>query len=131
VNQDSRVPFANSTAASSVQDSASTEPGPSKDKELLEPTDRRGPFNWIKAKMTQNKEERREREAEKERAKSPPRSETEHSTSKHSLSALSSDLLPRRGRSMEVKRETNGENADSTAVTEPTPTTADATASGS
>ena len=58
-----------------------------------------GPIGWLKAKVAHAKEERKEREAEKERAKSPPRNGSEHAASKHSLGAIAQDSLPVRGRS--------------------------------
>jgi hypothetical protein len=67
--------------------------------------EKRGIFGKLKAKISQSKEERREREIEKERAKSPPRSDAERAGSKNSLSALAQEHLPRRGRSMDVPRE--------------------------
>lgn len=53
--------------------------------------ERRGLFGRIKAKVHQSKEERRESKAEKERAKSPPRSVNDHGTSKQSLNAIVSE----------------------------------------
>lgn len=77
---------------------------PSKDKELTkkdvapENTEKKGPIGWFKAKVAQAKEERKEREAEKERAKSPPRNDTDHYESKQSLSAVAQETS-QRGRS--------------------------------
>ena len=67
--------------------------------------EKKGIFGKWKAKMSQSKEEKKEREIEKERAKSPPRSDTERAGSKNSLSAIAQEHLPRRGRSMDVQRE--------------------------
>lgn len=53
--------------------------------------ERRGLFGRIKAKVHQSKEERKEFKAEKERAKSPPRSVSDHGTSKQSLNAIVSE----------------------------------------
>ena len=68
--------------------------------------ERKGPIKWLKAKVAQAKEERKEREAEKERAKSPPRPLDSHAVgapregSKQSLSAIANEsTLPIRGRS--------------------------------
>ena len=71
----------------------------------LEP-EKRGLFGKWKAKMAQSKDERKERELEKERARSPLRSEGEHTGSRHSLTGFVNDHLPHRGRSMEQQRET-------------------------
>lgn len=92
---------------------SSAESTPSKDREFLkekeaspEPAEKRGPIGWIKGKVAKVKEERKEREAEKERAKSPPRSAVEgRSGSKQSLSAIANEGMIGRGRSMDVRRE--------------------------
>jgi GTPase-activating protein SAC7 len=67
--------------------------------------EKRGLFGKWKAKIAQSKEDRKERELEKERAKSPLRSEGERTGSRHSLTAFAQDHLPHRGRSMEQHRE--------------------------
>jgi GTPase-activating protein SAC7 len=67
--------------------------------------EKRGLFGKWKAKITQSKDERKERELEKERARSPFRGEDEHTESRHSLSGFVNDHLPHRGRSMEQQRE--------------------------
>ena len=64
--------------------------------------EKKGIFGKWKAKMSQSKEERRERDMEKERAKSPPRNDV---GSRNSLSALAQEHLPYRGRSMDLHRE--------------------------
>ena len=96
------------STVSTVQTS-STDSTPSKSKEVAkekdETTEKKGPIGWFKAKVAQAKEERKEREAEKERTKSPPRNGSEHATSKQSLSAMAQDGQPTRGRSMDVRRE--------------------------
>ena len=100
------------TGPSKVPNS-STESTPSKDRDVPrekevspEPAEKRGPIGWIKGKVAKAKEERKEREAEKERAKSPPRSTAEgRSGSKQSLSAIANEGMVGRGRSMDVKRE--------------------------
>ena len=89
---------------------SSNESTPSKDREATKEKDgmddkeKKGPFGWIKAKVAHAKEERKEREAEKERAKSPPRGGGEHAASKQSLGslgAIAQEGLPVRGRSGE------------------------------
>ena len=75
-----------------------------KEKESVDEKEKKGPFGWIKAKVAHAKEERKEREAEKERAKSPPRAGSEHAGSKQSLGslgAIAQEGLPVRGRSNE------------------------------
>lgn len=55
-----------------------------KDKESShESPEKKGPIGWIKAKVAQVKEERKEREAEKERAKTPPDQGNERPISQH------------------------------------------------
>ena len=89
---------------------SSNESTPSKDREAskekdgMDDKEKKGPFGWIKAKVAHAKEERKEREAEKERAKSPPRGGGEHAASKQSLGslgAIAQEGLPVRGRSNE------------------------------
>ncbi|KIX05103.1 uncharacterized protein Z518_05975 [Rhinocladiella mackenziei CBS 650.93] len=63
-------------------------------------TEKKGLFGKWKAKISQSKEER---QAEKERAKSPPR--TEQSSSRNSLSAFAQEVLAPRGRSFDRPRE--------------------------
>ncbi|KAI4176524.1 MAG: hypothetical protein LQ346_007873 [Caloplaca aetnensis] len=97
---------------------SSTESTPSKDRDFPkekevspEPTEKRGPIGWIKGKVAKAKEERKEREAEKERTKSPPHSAAEgRSGSKQSLSAIANEGMTGRGRSMDVKREATTTN---------------------
>ncbi|KAI4254459.1 MAG: hypothetical protein L6R42_007181 [Xanthoria sp. 1 TBL-2021] len=101
-------------APSSVQ-ASSPETTPSRERVILsaketspEPAEKRGPIGWIKGKVAKVKEERKEREAEKERAKSPPRNLVEgRSGSKQSLSAIANEGMAGRGRSVEVQREGN------------------------
>ena len=64
--------------------------------------EKKGIFGKWKAKMSQTKEER---QAEKDRAKSPPR--TEHAASRSSLSAFAQEHLSPRGRSFDRPREEN------------------------
>ena len=96
------------SAVSTVQTS-SNDSTPAKEKEVAkekeETTEKKGPIGWLKAKVAQAKEERKGREAEKERTKSPPRNGNEHTASKQSLSAMAQETQPSRGRSMDVQRE--------------------------
>jgi hypothetical protein len=96
------------TIVAAIQTS-STDSTPSRNREASkekdETTEKKGPIGWFKAKVAQAKEERKEREAEKERTKSPPRVGSEHATSKQSLSAIAQERKPSRGRSMDVQRE--------------------------
>ncbi|KAL8825322.1 MAG: hypothetical protein Q9170_007839 [Blastenia crenularia] len=99
--------------ASSAESTPSKEREVPREKEVSpEPAEKRGPIGWIKGKVAKVKEERKERGAEKERAKSPQRSAIEgRSGSKQSLSAIANEGMTGRGRSMDVKREgiaTNG-----------------------
>ena len=94
-----------------------------------EDKEKKGPLGWIKGKVAKAKEDRKEREAEKERAKSPPRTSNEHTRSKQSLSAIAQDGMPNRGRSTEAIAEAPEEKeeegavvaAETTAVTEVAP----------
>ncbi len=88
---------------------SSNESTPFKEKDHVQEQDhgadereKKGLFSRIKAKVTQGKEERKEREAEKDRAKSPPRNGSEHATSKQSLGGIAQEGLPVRGRSTDV-----------------------------
>ena len=63
-------------------------------------TEKKGRFGKWMARMSQSREEKY---AEKERAKSPPRSE--HGASRNSLTASLQEVLAPRGRSFDVKRE--------------------------
>jgi GTPase-activating protein SAC7 len=67
--------------------------------------EKRGLFGKWRAKIAQSKEKREERELEKERARSPGRTESEQTGSRHSLTAFAQEHLPHRGRSMEQQRE--------------------------
>ena len=78
----------------------------------LEDKEKKGPIGWFKGKVAKVKEERKEREAEKERAKSPPRNGNEHAISKQSLGAIANqEGPPTRGRSddafIEAREEIN------------------------
>lgn len=87
-----------------------------KEKESVDEKEKKGPFGWIKAKVAHAKEERKERGAEKERAKSPPRAGSEHATSKQSLGAIAQEGLPVRGRSSEPIAEGTQEKESGTTV---------------
>ena len=65
--------------------------------------EKKGFFGKMIAKVSHSREERKERESEKERAKSPSR-DAERSGSKQSLSAIAGDAVPVRNRSMDVSR---------------------------
>lgn len=73
-------------------------------------SEKKGPINWLREKM----HERKEREAEKQRAKSPPGSTVDLMGSSHNLSRPI-ERLPARGKSMDVPRVTRaGEAVEST-----------------
>lgn len=72
---------------------------PAKDSE---PEKKGGLFGKWRAKISEGK---KEREAEKERAKSPPRSDGEYGASRNSLSAFAYEHLAQRGRSIDKSRE--------------------------
>ena len=76
-----------------------------KDKEVSPENEKKGPIGWLKAKVQQAKEERKEREAEKDRAKSPPRNGADQARSRASLSAVAQEGQPLRGRSTDTKRD--------------------------
>jgi hypothetical protein len=86
------VPFSSQDSAELLKDNPS------------EP-EKKGLFGKWKAKISQSKEEKRERDMEKERAKSPPRSDAERGGSRNSLSVLAQEHLSHRGRSMDLQRE--------------------------
>lgn len=70
-----------------------------KDKESShESPEKKGPIGWIKAKVAQVKEERKEREAEKERAKTPPNQGNDRPVSQHAASIVTQEA-PQRDRS--------------------------------
>ena len=70
-----------------------------KDKEAPAESEKKGPIGWLKAKVQQVKEDRKEREAEKDRAKSPPRNEADKAASRASLAP---DGTGARGRSTDT-----------------------------
>lgn len=93
-----------------------------KEKESADEKEKKGPLGWIKAKVAHAKEERKEREAEKERAKSPPRVGSEHAASKQSLGslgAMAQEGLPVRGRSNEPISEGTQEKESEAIVGQP------------
>lgn len=88
---------------------SSNESTPSKDPLVIREKDsgpedekKKGPMSWFKGKVAKAKEKKEERDAEKERAKSPPRNASEHATSKQSLGAVAQEGLPTRGRSTDA-----------------------------
>lgn len=106
----SRLPPVQSSSNESTPSKEHTEK--SREKEAAhEGAEKKGPIGWFKAKVAQAKEERKEREAEKERAKSPPRNSGGASESKPSLTAIAQDSIPIRGRSMEASRDDSQRNA--------------------
>lgn len=85
--------------SSSNDSTPSKEKETSKDKDPAQETsEKKGPLSWIKAKVAHAIEEKKEREAEKERAKSPPRNGTDPTASKQSL-FMGAQERPQRGRS--------------------------------
>ncbi len=74
-------------------------------KENTSEPEKRGIFGKFRAKMAQSKEERKEREMEKDRAKSPLRNDAEKASSRNSLSAFAQEHIPHRGKSMDMNRE--------------------------
>ena len=122
-------------SVSSAPFQSSIESTSPKDKEVArekdsgpEDKEKKGPLGWIKGKVAKAKEDRKEREAEKERAKSPPRNSNEHTRSKQSLSAIAQDGIPNRGRSTEAIAEAPEEREEERPEAAAEPTTAPATA---
>ena len=90
----------------------SSNDSPPKEKDSQELSEKKGPIGWIKARVAQAKEDRKEREAVKERTKSPPRNSDGHTGSKHSPSVKALETVPR-GRSTDVdRRERNDTTID-------------------
>lgn len=87
------------TSGPSGHPTASNESTPLKERDT-DGKEKKGPIGWLKGKMDKAKEEREERKAEKERAKSPPRTGSEHATSKNSLGQIATDAT--RGRSADA-----------------------------
>jgi len=105
-------------STSSGLHNSSNESTPSKERDAIrekesgpEDKEKKGPMSWIKGKVAKAKEDRKEREAEKERAKSPPRSGSDHAASKQSLGAVAQESMPNRGTSPEVIPEVSEEKA--------------------
>lgn len=95
---------------------SSNESTPSKEPLVLREKDsgpedekKKGPMSWIKGKVAKAKEKKEEREAEKERAKSPPRNGDKHATSEQSLGAIAQEGLLTRGRSTDAIAEVSKE----------------------
>ena len=101
---------------SSNESTPSKEREVAKEKDSVDEKEKKGPIGWIKAKVAHAKEERKEREAEKERAKSPPRAGSEHAASKQSLGAIAQEGLSVRGRSTEPIAEGTQEKESEAAV---------------
>ena len=100
------APAPTSLQHSSTESTPSKEQNAPKEKETpVENTERRGPIGWFKAKRAQAKEEKKEREAEKERTKSPPRQGSDRSGSRASLAAVTQEAQTTRGRSISGKSE--------------------------
>jgi len=93
-----------STLQYSINDS-----GPGKEKDVSPESEKKGPIGWFKAKVQQAKEERKEREAEKDRTKSPPRNGADRAGSRQSLSAVAQEGQPNRGRSLDMRRDGGAE----------------------
>ena len=84
---------------SGIQAASADSSTPLKDKDASKDQDgkeKKGPIGWLRGKMDKAKEEREERKAGKERAKSPPRSGSEHATSKNSLGQITADATRER-----------------------------------
>ena len=105
---DSEAPKSTGVQHPSNESTPSKDREAAKEKDGMDDKEKKGPFGWIKAKVAHAKEERKEREAERERAKSPPRGGGEHAASKQSLGslgAIAQEGLPVRGRSNEPMAE--------------------------
>lgn len=108
VTRESQQPSANASASSHLQTSSnettpSKEKGAIKDNELpKEQAEKKGPFGWFKAKVAQAKEDKKERENEKERAKSPIRSEFDQAAGTPNLAAVA-QAEPVRRKSVDPK----------------------------
>ena len=108
------------TSGSAGLQTASNESALLRDKDAAkdpESKEKKGPIGWLKGKMDKAKEEREERKAEKERAKSPPRTGSEHATSKNSLGQITTDTT--RGRSADAMAETIKEEPVAPIATSP------------
>lgn len=105
ISRDSQQQGADQPSSLQHHQPSSNDSTPSKEKESSkdreppqESSEKKGPLSWIKAKVAHAIEEKKEREAEKERAKSPPRNGTDPTASKQSLSIVAQER-PQRGRS--------------------------------
>lgn len=94
ITHDSQQHSANPLPPPQLQTS-SNETTPSKDKGVIrdhdhhkEQSEKKGPIGWFRAKVAQVKEERKERETEKERAKSPPRNNYDQARHTQNLLAI-------------------------------------------
>ena len=85
-------------------------------------SEKKGFLGKLKARMGQSKEERREKELEKERAKSPLRSTGQPGASGNTLSAMAQEQLPHRGRSMDKPREEAMPKVNEDKAEQPPPT---------
>jgi len=92
-----------STGFPSTSPNPGNDAGLGKDKEVSPESEKKGPIGWLRAKVQQAKEDRKEREAEKDRAKSPPQNGADKAGSRASLSAVAQDGQPARGRSTDAK----------------------------
>lgn len=101
VQQLSTVP--SSTGLTTTSPITGIDTGLGRDKEVSPEGEKKGPIGWLKAKVQQAKEERKEREAEKDRAKSPPRNGADKAESRASLTAVAQESLPVRGRSTDAR----------------------------
>ncbi|MCJ1418468.1 hypothetical protein MMC32_004816 [Xylographa parallela] len=100
-------------STTSAQQQSSNDSLP-KEKDSQEVNEKKGPIGWIKARVAQAKEDRKEREAEKERTKSPPRDGESRTGSKHSPSVKALETVPR-GRSIDMNREARNDTTSDTA----------------
>lgn len=94
MSHDSQQHSVNPPAPSHLQTS-SNETTPSKEKGVIrdhdhpkEQSEKKGPIGWIKAKVAQVKEDRKEREIDKERAKSPARNDYDQAGHTQDLLAI-------------------------------------------
>lgn len=106
MTNDTQTSNTDASGAARVQ-SSSNESTPSKDRDrelAQEHHEKKGLFGRFKDKVAKVKEERKEREMEKERAKSPQRNIAANTGSKQSLAAIAQEGMPARGRSMDAAR---------------------------
>ena len=106
MTNDTQINSTDASRPARVQ-SSSNESTPSKEKDretAQEHHEKKGLFGRFKDKVAKVKEERKEREMEKERAKSPQRNTAANTGSKQSLAAIAQEGMPTRGRSMDAAR---------------------------